>query len=572
MHPVGEYLLVKADAWTNTRIIFPVQETLQPQLQRHTRQREHCSGDALKQKMLFLVAQALFLYKELHAPEIFIVGTCVDDRLVLVCTSGVPGVQEQVHELAGGNDDLHASLYLRSALEECLTSMECFTIPVFACFTAEPLAGVSCWTLPAPFGAGTCIHTLSTLAIYARPGTTPQSHLPLLDSSGCVFALEPVQLSPLFAHLYVKLFDHELVKHVYPAACSTAAVADLQRVIHGLTQSHNSWTINFLEFPSALPTLPPLQPLPASFLPGQVESGEVQGMAETVHASGELSTLAQVLTPALISYASTATVQEWRQQFDTSPLMLADMRQQHQRLLVRTYIEVKDEELKQAGVTGTALAEYKVAMLHALSQENTALTHMDGLVFDLLLLDVQPANVPALYHPAQFLSVARDGFTTMMLVMCWRQTLARLIAVGVETLETDALRQLISQYRHFRVGLIVQAPHVATVKSAFRMVQEQPCFFINVTETVMPCKPTLQQQKAESRNLFLSYFFEQALTQLSSLLGDNVSASLAGKYFGLQKPNSLNNLEKLFENLQGTARSIRSKIKGETTSSAAKRR
>ena len=59
MNAVGAYLLVKADAWTSTRIVFPVQETIQPHLARHTRQLEHCSGEALRQKLLYLVVELL---------------------------------------------------------------------------------------------------------------------------------------------------------------------------------------------------------------------------------------------------------------------------------------------------------------------------------------------------------------------------------------------------------------------------------------------------------------------------------------------------------------------------------
>lgn len=564
MNAVGEYLLVKADPWTSTRIVFPVQETLQPQLQRHTRQREHCSGDALRQKLLVLVTQALFFYKQAGAAEIFIVGTCVDDRLVLVCTSGAAGVPEQVHELAGKDDDSMACMYLRRAVEVAISSMEQFTIPVFSCFTTETLAGVACWTMPAASGPGTLVQTLATLAVYARPSTAyPQVHLPLLDSSGCVFAFESVQLSPLFAQLYVKLFDHALVNDGMNTLCTADAVADVQRVLNGLTQSHNSWTTQFLEFPpdfsmASFTTIPPALPaLPVA----PMHDGE------TVHLHGDLSTLSQVLTPALISYASTSTLDEWRQQYDTSPLVLADMRQQRQRLVVRAYIEVKDEELKEAGMTAAALAEHKLAMLHALAHERLTWAQMDGLVFDLLLLDVQLANVPAMYHPGQFLSDTRgEAFTTVMLLMYWRQTLARFIAVGVETLESDTLTARMEQYRHFRVGLIVQSAQVATVKSAFRMVQGLPCFFINVSESAMRCRPTLQQQKAENRNFFVGYFITQALVQLVPLLcqtGEDacvVCASLFGSYHGQMKPNSLNNLTKLYEKLQGTARSIRHKI------------
>lgn len=562
MQAVGQYLLVKADAWTSTRIVFPVQETLHPQLARHTRQLEHCSGEPLRQKLLFLVAQALCFYKHVHAPEIFIVGTCVSGRLILVCTCGVAGVEERVHEVGGSDDDANASVYLRDAVDMCMRSMEAFGIPVYACFTTEPLAGVACWTLAAAGGGGTLIQTLPTLAVYARPVTQPQPYLPLLDQSGCVFALEPVQLSPLFVPLYVKVQDHALVKDVYPVQCLPEAVTDLQRVLQGLTQSQNSWTVNFMDFPGdwPAPSFTTTAPLPLPMLPAIVHSSEV------VHASADLCTVAQLLIPALISYASAPSLEDWRQQFDTSQLNLADLRQQRQRLLVRSYIEVKDEELKEAG----ALTEYKLTLLQDLSHDNTLahMTHMDGVVFDLLLLDVALDAVPALYHPAKFLFDARvEGFTTVLLMMHWRQTLARFIAVGMETLESDALRQAMERFRHFRVGLIVQPVQVAVVKSAFRSVQGQPCFFINVSETAMQCKPTLQQQKAESRNFFVGYFITQALVQLVPLLCEqgedacHVCASLFGSYHGQMKPNSLNNLTKLYEKLQGTARSIRLKMK-----------
>lgn len=568
MQPVGQYLLVKDDAWSSSRIVFPIQETLQLQLLRRTRQREHCSGEELKQKLLLLVAQALVFYKQQLVPVLYIVGTCVDDRLVLVCTGGVPGVPEQVHEVAGAGDDVNASLYLRRAVDVCMTSMETFTIPVFACCTTESLTGVPCWTLPFAAGLGTLVKSLSTLAVYARPGTLPQPYLPLLDDSGCVFSFAAVQLSPLFSQLYVKLYDHALVTDVYPVHCSALATEELQRVLNGLSQTQNSWTCNFISLsewdttvfnPTGVP-----EPQPLALSDSRSDGAGVVS-AETIHASSDLSTLAQILTPALVSYASTASLEEWRQQYDTLPLVLSDMRQQRHRLVVRAYIEVKDEELHEA--SPTAVAEHKLTMLHALAHEATALTYMDGLVFDWLLMDVQPANVPARFHPSHFLSDPRgDGFTTIMLLMCWRQTLARFIAVGMETLESDALKQSMVNFRHFRVGLIVQAPHLSVLKSTFRMVQGQPCFFINATETAMRGKPTLQQQKAESRNFFVGYFITQALVQLVPLLcqqGEDacqVCASLFGSYHGQMKPNSENNLTKLYEKLQGTARTIRQKL------------
>jgi hypothetical protein len=565
LQPVGKYLHVKQDSWlANSCIVFPVQEMLEPAVAELALQPAlPLWGDAYSDQLLHHVCAAIRALGGHNATDAFVVMTQVFDRLVLVLHGGGSEVDRVVDTQLSACTDTH--LFFSHAIDAAVRHAEYFPVNfrLFACYCQHVCDGTVTLPVGMPAGAGFPAFHRSSLTLVTRPaGPAPSvtGFVAVIDARGCVFALHRCSLSPLVAPLYIKLYEHAHDLLV-PDQLTTAAAGELAQVLHSLTRMTDPlYNGDTAMASAALPGLPvpPSDVSAATFLSGM-----------------DLSPLWPAVHQALSTLAMCTSLQQWlehqqQQQHDATgqtaaPFRLQDasqaVRAARTRVLIQAMVELKDEVWREDG----GWEANRASLALQLSSPVCAMAECHSLVFDLLLLGADVSDVPPTCHPAHLLTDAyhSDCFLTVHLLMHWRQTLQRFVEVAARS-HLDSMRAVAAQCAVFRVGLLVQPRGaVPVVKCAHRVVDRHHCFFVNVSDEAMQCKPTLQQQRAEERNFVVAYFIRQALFLLAPLLnpgnGMEACCALIGSYMGALKPNSLFNLSKAYDKVQGDARTLRQK-------------
>lgn len=570
LQPVGKFLHVKQDTWlANSCIVFPVQEALEPAVAELACQPTLVlSGDAYSDHLLSHVCaavRALVLHQATHA---FVVLTQVFDRLVLVVHGGGAEVDRVMDTQLSACAETH--LFFSHAIDAAVRHAEYFPVNwhLNACYCSHVCDGTVTQPTATPSGSGVGVLHGTAFTVFTRPaGPAPSvtGFVAVLDATGCVFALQRCSVSPLVAPFYIKLSVHA---HdiLMPDQLTDAAAIELEHTLHTFKRMTDTFYMS-APAPFAL-TADLAPPAPAATL----SVGAVDLASATFLSGMDLSPLWPAAHQALSTLAMCNNLQQWldHQQHDSAaqagaPFRLQDAthaaRAARTKVLIQALVELKADVWREEGGWE---ANRALLQMHLSGSAVSAMAECHSLIFDLLLLGVDVSDVPPTCHPAHVLTDAHsDCFLTVHLLMHWRQTLQRFVEVAASS-HLDSMRAMAAQCAAFRVGLLVQSKHaVPAVKCAHKVVDGHHCFFVNVSEEAMQCKPTLQQQRAEERNFVVAYFIRQALFLLAPLLnpsnGMEACCALIGSYMGALKPNSLFNLSKAYDKVQGDARTLRQK-------------
>lgn len=187
-----------------------------------------------------------------------------------------------------------------------------------------------------------------------------------------------------------------------------------------------------------------------------------------------------------------------------------------------------------------------------LESETLCAREMDGVAFDILLLDNATLdNVPSGWKPDTIVATEDEGFLNMIYIHQWRATLERFIELAREAAfpHTEALLHALS---HFRTGILWSPREEAGVTCTHRQTSEgEHIFLFNPAPGCMVLKlqPTsqtewqvagcLQTQCAKQRDVVVALFVRYAVRLLADLIhitsgadATHVASTLFGMYMG----------------------------------------
>lgn len=497
-----------------------------------------CSPLNMQHYMLEVLTPAWHSGVVSGATTLTLVLTAVHNRLIiLVGTNSYQAdwiVETSVLVYAQANVDFHAAYRYLAAAPECCTTQ------VFAACCLDVSVGSASYPSVQPAGVGATVHAKVYIQVRVRAWTPAVTGLvPVVSARGAVVKCLPAYLSPLFQHVYllvsadgVDVWDN--LKADVAAECGS--------VVHALEGMSASGFAGLTPPPMTLhvPADVPSIVLSLYDSPSLFESG----------------------VAVLQSLVSSATLSDWFMRMETQPTCRTSV-------VCVGYWMAKSRHLT-LGVNHAAASAQQVAVWRdMLMHRHLLMAEMEGLVFDLCMQGHTLDSLPPYFHPATFCDDPQGaGYLTMLYLLQWRQTLKRFLEVAHERVhELPGASQMLPLLAHFRVGILVQAPGVTPCKSTHRMCANEHSFFINLSGhdvLNMHSKSTLQQQRAEDRNVVVAYFMGQALNLLGDVLcpGDakRAVAVLTEGYFAALKPKSMLNLAKLYERMQGMARKFRQEV------------
>jgi hypothetical protein len=430
-----------------------------------------------------------------------------------------------------------------------LHAAEVATQHVFAGMCMDVFAGVACPPPPQPAGSGTLVHQKSVISVRVRAFTpTLEGYLAVLDGTGRVVLCVRAALSPLFHHVYLAVSAagvHAFTRQLVPAA--------LDEVAHAVRALEHMSTAGFHGL--ALPPLPQLSE-------GALYPTLFYSCLDTpsLFAAGASVLRACVASPTVGEWVASMESAASQAVLPLSPVCIGYWLAKCRHLT-----------LGLPSAESVTLVEQWRQAAHA-AAPNALVGEMEGLVFDLVLEDTTLDQVPPYLHPTTFCDdVQGAGYLTVLYLLQWRQTLRRLVEVAQErAAELDLLDPalLTRLCTTMRVGILSQGERCKVVKSMHRdLGGGQHTFLINLDHHVLfqlTCKSTLQQQRAEDRNVVVAYFIGEALKLLGPLLCPRESthavATLSQGYFGALKPKALTNLAKVYERMQGVVRKFRQEV------------
>lgn len=478
------------------------------------------------------------------AKVVMLILTVVHNRLVVV--SGT--------DLVLGTGELHETgllLYsdcgnhFQRAYQLLVSGSECSSLQVFAAYCPDVSVGSASYPVVFPAGPGLTIHHRTHVSVRVRNWVSPlPGFVPIVDMNGWILKCVPASLSPLFHHVYIAI-----------ATASGTLTTDMENELLEVVQSLES--MSRAGFSTARPVVFTTDAL-------ALESSHFLSCADP-------PSLLSESTGVLRSLCHAPSLAEWVAQTEAQVAQGA-----HVSLVCAGYWLAKVRHLT-LGVrcqaeAGEVVQRYRAALPHM----THLVSEMEGLVFDVLLQGVTLDAVPCYFHPSTFCDdVQGAGYLTMLYLLQWRQTLQRFIEVAQErSLElTELCPDLLPSLAHFRAGVIVQGAHCTPIKSVHRFLpaaagtRAQHSFLINLSGhdvLNMHSKSTLQQQRAEDRNVVVAFFIGQALQLLAPLLCpsncSHASSVLTEGYFAALKPKSLTNLAKMYERMQSVARKFRQEV------------
>lgn len=541
MFCTATYLSCKPDPWRSTGcILTPHPDALNTDVPLLGTQA--WSGED-PQVVLVNTLTTVFQHHAHKVKVMLLVLTVVHHRLVIVTGTDLRAEEAGVEMFETGlTQYAECAHHFQRAYQLLVSGSESTSVQVFAAFCPDVSVGSASFPVVYPAGPGLTIHHRSHVSVRVRNWVTPlPGFIPIVDLNGCILKCVAASLSPLFHHVYLSV-----------ATTGATLAGDVEHEISAVVRSLESMS------QAGFAHVPPTPLL----LPGSDSTAESSHFFSCVDPPSLLGDASGLLR-ALVSAPSLA---EWVAQVEMDAAQGA-----HMSLVSAGYWVAKVRHLTLGVRCHTEAFDLVQRYRGALNHTSHVVTELEGLVFDLMCQGLTLDAVPPYFHPSTFCDdVHGAGYLTMLYLLQWRQTLQRFIEVAQErSLEfTEMSPGLLSSLTHFRVGVIVQGPHCTPVKSMHRVLPgEQHSFLINLSGhdvLNMHSKSTLQQQRAEDRNVVVAFFIGQALQLLGPLLcpsnSAHGSAILTEGYFAALKPKSLSNLAKMYERMQGMARKFRQEV------------
>ena len=541
------YIDLRQDAWCKTRfILYPVSHTVLrtvaplPYV-------PYITNEEAQDVLIEAVAAVMHAACMNHAEYVTLVLTAVHDTTVLLCGSNLPpgigtltpppgglveGSASGTHAIVNLNfrpSCNHLASLFHAAVSFVLATCESRAVQLMNCYATyctDLFHASVCIALPSPMQPGVLLTVIDNVQVCVRSGHVLPDVVPVLSLAGTVLTFRRRKLSPLFAHVYLRV---EM----------DVSVATMDRVLNQVTGTLS------LAAPHA-----PLAPAPAS-LPDALPGSE-----KVVSCFAESSLFASLVYCLRNFCAGVDTVSDVLTHYPRPsvdlPIAVKAVMMAKARSLVHLHTHEQDS--------------VKSDLRAALETPLDTLRVCDGIVFDVLLHNTSLENIPSYFHPTALVDDAEGvGLYTVLYLLQWRFTLTRLVEVIGE--RSHELRCDAASFARFRTGLLVQSPGCVLVKSAHRVVDGTHCFCINLGNRDMfqlGGKNCLQQQRAEDRNVVVAYLFGEALKLLAPLVqGDaqvNVAAVLTEGYMAALKPKCFTNLAKVYERTQHLVRRIRQEV------------
>lgn len=550
----SSYVCAKVDPWRPQcgYILVPVSDSV---LRVASAPAVQLNETDVNEQMLNLVSSILASVHHSGASLCMLVLTVVNHHLVVLLGTNLPrghGSLSTMHpspvrdSVQGTHAIFHLSTLFHAGVEDCFLQAVQHTVmmaealkPVVVCAFCPDVYSSSTALQPVfPIGPGIMIDAglfdnLCGRHVQVSPLFT--EYMPVVAANGPVLKFQNVSLSPLFAHVYIQVVGH-LYSSFEAEMSVTSRLCKLQSIVAASRR---------VEQPETR-----ARPVPTPTLP--FDDGSTM-----FYSCFDSPSLYPALHALLQSFVQCGSGQEW----------LASSRNRGAPLTCG-FVMSKARCIQFS--TSTEVATFFADMQASLATPMSALSEMEGVVFDLLLQHCTLATMPPYFHPTSFCEESHgNGFLTILYLTQWRQTLKRLIEVAHEQRHVmKGCDAVLDELQQFRVGILVQGAGCPVIKSLHRALPQvsgatHHVFFINLQEHDVfhqSARSSLQQQRAEDRNAVVASFFGEALRLLGGVLGHDHVATLSEGYFGALKPKSLNNLAKVYERVQSYTRRIRQEV------------